>query len=106
MHCQLNKMKQEIEDLRKKLDLQEFMGHISRKGRIIEIAMAMIPNHKYSSPVVYEYLGQYFIIYEIYELCDGGHTQKLLYYDEEQFETEKKAMMEYKSLLTTLKSAI
>lgn len=88
----------EIEELRKQLTHPEFIEYIKNHGTLLEHEVIGLPNDKYSEPVLIEYLGVYFIFYEVFE----NHMELVRFYDEKYFNSEYTARKEYNSLLITL----
>lgn len=96
-------MEETIEMRRKKLTLQKFIDHLKKNSTRMEYMPTDLPNNKFLVLQLFEYMGQYFIVYEIFSFT-GEDSFELRYYDEEQFQTHKEAMIEYISLLLSLQN--
>lgn len=88
----------EIKKLKQKLSYVQYVEYIRLNGIYIDSNIISLPEDKYSEPVLREYFGMYFIIYDVLE----NHMEHCHYTGYEEFFTIEQASKRYNSLAKEL----
>jgi hypothetical protein len=92
---------EKIEELKERLTYPKYIEYIKYHGKLLLHEVIIFPNDKYSEPVLIEYLGVYFIFYEVFE----NFQELVRYYDEYNFNSEFEARSRYTSMLVELQNS-